>query len=200
MNKSALHPLCGFTIIRTLIAIKNLDIVQPLSSGFTIIELLVVMVITSLLFGVGITNFNEYNRRQTVAQAAETIKNNLRLAQSKAQSGEKDCSVGVCDGDGNGKCLTTSKTLNGWNVDLPSKTVYGVCQDKTFGSSSFSLPAGITLTAAPATTVIFFPLSSAATATTICVSKYTYFYKLSVTALGEIKDGGFVANITDCQN
>lgn len=162
-------------------------------SGFTLIELLVVVVITSLLFGVGIANFNEYNRKQTIVQAAETIKNNLRLAQSKAQSGEKDCTGSFCGGT-SGSCTNASKSLDGWNVNLSNNTVYGVCQGTPFGSSTFQIPAGIILTATPTMVVTFFPLSSAATATTICLSKLTYKYKLSVTPLGEIKDGGIVVN------
>lgn len=57
--------------------------------GYTLIELLVVTSIMGILFAVGIASYNQFNRTQVLQQAALDLKNNLRLAQSKALAGEK---------------------------------------------------------------------------------------------------------------
>lgn len=57
--------------------------------GFTLIELLVTMSIIGILFGIGIAEYNKFNRRQILAQAVQELRNNLRFAQDKALAGEK---------------------------------------------------------------------------------------------------------------
>lgn len=61
--------------------------------GFTLVELLVAVSILGIIFGIGISQYIRFNRRQLVEQTALTLKNNLRLAQNKAIAGEKpsDC-------------------------------------------------------------------------------------------------------------
>jgi len=73
--------------------------------GFTIIELLITISIMGLLLTVGLVYYQDFNRRQIVVQGANDLKNNLRLAQSKALSGEK----GDCEG-----------TFGGYQVDFSS--------------------------------------------------------------------------------
>lgn len=63
-------------------------------SGFTFIELLIVMVIVSVVSGLIITSYNKYNEKQTVRQASLTVKNYLRLTQMKAISADKPT---LCD-------------------------------------------------------------------------------------------------------
>lgn len=71
----------------------------PLSPkfGFTLIELLVSISIIGIIFTIGLARYNQFNRRQILVQAAQELKSNLRLAQSKAFGAEKDCS-GTLDG------------------------------------------------------------------------------------------------------
>ncbi len=57
--------------------------------GFTLIELLVALSIIGMIFTFGFAYYQDFNRRQVVNQAAKELKNNLRLAQSKALAGEK---------------------------------------------------------------------------------------------------------------
>jgi len=61
------------------------------SSGFTIVEFLVVFAITAVIIGFAIPAFNSFNRTQLLKTAAAELKTNLRQAQSKALSGEKAC-------------------------------------------------------------------------------------------------------------
>lgn len=57
--------------------------------GFTLIELLVSISVVAILSGIGIAAYNSFNRRQTVLTAAKTLLSDLRMVQSKAESGEK---------------------------------------------------------------------------------------------------------------
>ncbi len=61
-------------------------------SGFTLIELLVSVAIVIVVTGGVIVNYNTYNDTQKTRQAALTVKNNLRFAQSRAYNGEKPSS------------------------------------------------------------------------------------------------------------
>lgn len=74
--------------------------------GFTLIELLIIVSIMGLLMTVGLAYYQNFNRRQIVVQAARDLKNNLRLAQSKALAGEK---IEGCSG-----------TFGGYRVDFYS--------------------------------------------------------------------------------
>ena len=66
--------------------------------GFTLIELLVVTSIISILFVIGVAQYTNFNRSQILDQAAQELKNNLRLAQTMATSGEKPGGCAVLDG------------------------------------------------------------------------------------------------------
>lgn len=104
-------------------------------AAFTLIELLVVISIIGILFTVGMAAYNEFNRGQILSQAAKTLKNDLRLAQSKASAGEKDSS----------SCV--NKTLEGWFVSFTSSsyTLYGSCDGTQFGQKIVNLPANVSL-------------------------------------------------------
>lgn len=161
--------------------------------GFTTLELLVVLVIMGISLGIAISAYNDFNRRQIVTQAAKKVKNYLRLAQSKALAGEKDCNSSYCDGE-SGKCTPASKSLEGWFVNFSSKRVYGRCGGVVFGEVPFMVSGDITLQTVPASTVVqFFPLNTGATETTICVSKSGIIYKLRTIRAGEIKEDGIVS-------
>src|SRR3990167_7230052 len=57
--------------------------------GFTLIELMVVIGITVLLSGSGIAAYNRFNSRQLVRREGAAATDLLRLAQTKALTGEK---------------------------------------------------------------------------------------------------------------
>lgn len=161
----------------------------PKSSAFTLIELLVVVSIIGILFTVGLALYNDFNRRQIVVQAAKELKDNLRLAQSKALAGEKDSSI--C---GSGP---TSKTLDGWYIDFSGSQIYGQCGGTPFGSDPFDVPSVI-LIASSVNPLKFKPLAEGAEIATeaiICISGFSKEYQLRVTSSGEIKDDG----LTTCQ-
>ncbi len=58
-------------------------------SGFTLLELLIAMGIAMVLIGGVFAGYERFNRNERLRQAGSTLKSNLRLAESKAISGEK---------------------------------------------------------------------------------------------------------------
>lgn len=82
------------------------------TSGFTFLELLIVISIMVLFFGLGFANFRDYQSRQKLTSAQRVIKADLRYAQEQALAGIKP---GVsCD------------ILNGYKVEYVSRTRYSV--------------------------------------------------------------------------
>ena len=57
--------------------------------GFTLVELIVAICIAMIVTGLILVNYNTYNDKQRVKQAAYTLKNDLRYIETKASSGEK---------------------------------------------------------------------------------------------------------------
>lgn len=96
------------------------------SAGFTLIELLVASIILLTLTGAVLVNYNNYNGTQQARQAALTLKNNLRYAQSRAINGEKP-EIGCTQLDGyvvsfTETSYTTKAQCGGLPVD-PAQTV-----------------------------------------------------------------------------
>jgi len=59
------------------------------NGGFTILELLIVIVTMTLLFGAGYANYREFQKREHLEGAARMIRGDLRLAQEMALAGRK---------------------------------------------------------------------------------------------------------------
>lgn len=114
--------------------------------GFTLIELLVVSIILLTLSGVMIANYNRHNDAQKVRQAALTLKNDLRFAQSRAMNGEKPEGCATLDG----YLVTFSST---------SYTTEAACSNAVdVDKKIVTLPGGLTLAPAPST-ILFGVLS-----------------------------------------
>lgn len=79
--------------------------------GFTLIELMVVITIISIITGIGVASYNKYNSRRIVEKAAEELRANIRLAQSRAINNEKDSRCGP-------------DILDGWYVEYLSSSSY----------------------------------------------------------------------------
>ena len=59
--------------------------------GFTLIEVLIVVLIIALLSGLLISNFNNFSRQKDFQNAAEEMLANIRLIQNNVLSGFNDC-------------------------------------------------------------------------------------------------------------
>jgi prepilin-type N-terminal cleavage/methylation domain-containing protein len=104
------------------------------SSGFTIIELIITVVIAGVLAGIGISYFNSENRQGKLRNAAIELRTNLRYAQNMASSSINECSLG-----------SSEYTY----VYLPSNTSYRVSQSCTLGGThsgkTYNLPPKMTI-------------------------------------------------------
>jgi prepilin-type N-terminal cleavage/methylation domain-containing protein len=68
------------------------------NNGYTLIEILVAITIIGIIFGVGYVSFRDFSRRQAIISVARNMEGDVKVAQEKALSGQKTCSVGVLDG------------------------------------------------------------------------------------------------------
>lgn len=147
-------------------------------SGFTLIELLIVMTIITLLFSIGIVQYNQFNRRQILVKAKDELISNLRLAQGKSLAGEKPVN-----------CLT--EILEGFKLSFINNQNYkivAVCNGEFDVKTSLALPMGVTKQGDPTQAVFFRVLSQGSPGnTTIILQGFGETKTITVTAAGEIK-------------
>ena len=105
--------------------------------GFTLVEMIVALSVITLIFGLGLTTYQNFFKRQIVEQVALSLISDLQLEKDKALSGEKPS--GWCDGAG--------ETLLGWRLDLTTSgySVLPACSSGVDGAvfKSVTFPAGI---------------------------------------------------------
>lgn len=95
---------------------KFLNKILRENPGFTIVEFLIVFSITSVIIALAIPAFNSFNHVQSLKTTAAELKTNLRQAQNKALSGEK-----------NSSCSTLSNvSLFGWYIRFDTPTSYTI--------------------------------------------------------------------------
>lgn len=110
-------------------------------SGYTLIEIMVVLATISLIFGLGYVNYRDYVLRQNLAGIAGDLKSDLNLARQLALSGRKP-------NDAN--CNT--HTLNGYEVEVIDGDTYqiaAVCSGGDVIEKTVDLisgPSGYTIT------------------------------------------------------
>lgn len=83
--------------------------------AYTLIEVLVVLSIIGVLFGIGYVSYRDFSRRQELAGVAKNIQGNLRKAQQSALSGVKPEGV-ACN----------SQTLIGYDFYMVSNSKYQI--------------------------------------------------------------------------
>ena len=88
--------------------------------GFTLIELMIVVSLTGVVFVTNAVKYNNYKRTEIVKQAALTLENNLTMVRNKALAGEKLCGASGCGGDAD-TCFG-SEPLSGWSVTFNPDT------------------------------------------------------------------------------
>jgi len=152
---------------------------QSFFPGFSLIELLVVVTITGILFGVGVAKYTDFNRSQILEQAAQELKNNLRLAQTKAASGEKP--VGCTGG------------LDGYQVSFSLPRTYQIqakCGGSLVGTPNiFNLPSVLEFSSLPSP-ILFKVLAQGTDLNndlTISLSAFGKTKTVSVTKQGKIE-------------
>jgi prepilin-type N-terminal cleavage/methylation domain-containing protein len=147
--------------------------------GFTLIELLVTITIITLVFTIGLAQYNRFNRRQILIKAKDQLISDLRLTQSKALSAEKP--IG---------CEAT--LLSGHKLEFISNANYqitAVCGSEIVVKSGLSLPEGITKQSGP--DEVLFKILSQGTdisgTASITLLGFGETQDISINSAGEIK-------------
>lgn len=79
--------------------------------GYSIIELLVVFVIITVVFGIGFANLRDFSKRKSLEAAVSEIKSQIRLTQSMAYSAQRPLSDSCNVLDGYRFVITTTAPL-----------------------------------------------------------------------------------------
>lgn len=116
------------------------DINKPLSktSGITVIEMMVVLVIMTIIFSLGFANFRNYSQKQILYQAKRQVEGDMNLAKEYALAGKKP----------EAGCVP----LDGYRWTYKDTTAYSVFADcgtstnVSIGKDLVTLPSGISMT------------------------------------------------------
>lgn len=103
------------------------------SIGFTLIEILVGLTITALIFGGGYATYRDFVRREALNSAYDELATNLNLAKQRALSGEKPAGC--------------TATLSGYEVRFAQDqySVVAVCGSTRTTVKDVRLPEGVTV-------------------------------------------------------
>ncbi|SRR5258708_7868791 len=129
--------------------------------GYTLIEILIVLAITGILFTIGYNSFQDYSRQQALVAAARSMQTDLRQAQESAIAGTKP---------------TGCVTLNGYQFNVLTSSTYEIdanCTNNVIQIKLSSLPVGLTVATPNPNPIIFkslaqgtnIPLANTATIT-----------------------------------
>lgn len=106
--------------------------------GFTLIEMMMVVTIMGILIMAGVAAYNDFNRKQRVRQAAQSLVTTLRAAQKNADRSELPAGCNVLEGYRVDDITSTTLRIsaycnNGGLVDVNSQT-YTMSNDTQVGA------------------------------------------------------------------
>lgn len=161
--------------------------------GFTLIEFIVVMSIISLIFGIGIVRYQDFNRTQTIKSAGLTFKNELREIQGRAVAGVKPA--------------TCTASLDGYRAsfgNIPDNSIQqdyiasmAICGISYINTGQYDLPKGIGFSDSIPGYIDFLVLGKGTTTLNsriITISTFSSpvrYYSLCVASGGDIIDCGY---------
>ena len=129
--------------------------------GFTLIEVIIAIGVMLILLTAAASNLQNANRRQSLDQVAENVRQTFLQAKSYAQAGKKDCAF--CAGVAQPYSCGTSPTelpLDGWRVTVNTNdyVMEGVCGGVAFSTRTVQLPVGIVASTGAVSSVRFLPI------------------------------------------
>lgn len=139
------------------IAKRKTQNAKRLKQGFSLIELLIVISLFGLAASLITAAYLSFERTQKVKNAALTLKNDIRLAQNKAHSGDKGPDSRCGKG---GLSETYDVTLIGWYLTFSKGTsAYTLKPTCIFNESEQLFPEGKTVTLPDGVTITNLELS-----------------------------------------
>lgn len=145
--------------------------------AFTLIELLIAIAIGLVLTTGIFAAYERFAKNQRLRQAAATLKNNLRFAQSKAVNGDKPTSG--------------CSELSGYVVTFASGNynTQAQCKEGAAGpATSVLLPTNITFSASPASILFSALYGTVDTDTTLTLTDGSQTKSVRVTKSGDINE------------
>ncbi len=150
-------------------------------TGYTLIELIIVITIMGLLVGASIAGFNTLNKRQTATNAGKELMSVMRTAQERAVSGIKP---------------TTCDQLVGYSVNGTANsgtyTLKSVCMVGGSSTSSvvktYQLPTGVTVVNTFSTQFNVQTGGANGTVGDISLKSSSYTFTLTVSSAGDITE------------
>ena len=153
---------------------------KPFLSGFTLIEMLVVITILMLMLGWGLASYISFNEKQQLTGAAKQLQVYLRGLQKKARVGDRP---GGCD-----RLFSYTLTI-GANSNLV--IMEANCENGDYTTDQYSMSGGVKAQAN--VEVVFKVLQGGATSLDeIILVKEDATYQFAVTPGGEITEGAMV--------
>lgn len=158
------------------------------SHGFTLLEIIIVITVVSLIFGLGMRRLLDFNKVQNIKGAGANLKNTIRVVQNKALSSLKPSGLSCRDGlDLSGYSMQWFEDTNLTQIDSicggslsNNETEYKLSKDVIYDNSG---------------TIEFYVLGKGASSNqTITIRGYTnptYYYSLCISTGGNIKDCGY---------
>jgi len=135
----------------------NFKLKKNSRKGFTLIEVLIVVVVIASLAGLSIITFGNYSKSQTLNQAYGNFLNVLNTAKSRSISQDKPASIA--------KCAAPGSVLNGYSVTLNKAatpntySLYVICSNTSVVLSGYSqLPLLPGVSFGGSLTSVFFPV------------------------------------------
>jgi len=154
-----------------------------LAQGFTLIEILVVVVISAMLVAGGIASYNNFNERQQVVAVGKQLYTDLRLAQSMASAGDKP-----------EECTGSLESVQLEFVSDESYQIAALCGgiEVAVGAARV-LGNGMALEVGNDTMVKFRVLGRGAEDKTFVIEGLGRQYRVEVSPTGEVVDKGLVS-------
>lgn len=112
-------------------------------SGYTLIEILVVLSISVLVLTIGIPGYRDFSKRQSLTSVSKQMMSDLRLIQQNALTGQKP----------SGATCTVLQGYKFTRVSASSYQLIASCSNGDIVVKTVSLATNITFTATTATTL-----------------------------------------------
>lgn len=166
------------------------------NSGFTLLEFVIAIAISSMLVGIGTVKYLDFNRSQKIKSVGLSLKNNIRDIQGKAVAGVKPT---IC-------VSPVPLTLDGYQVGFENNgvncpgqscvTVQARCQGANQGPIvAYNMPQDFFFSPVPAS-FQFNALGAGVSANRVLTvqgfnTPNHYYYRMCVSTSGDIKECGY---------
>ena len=153
-------------------------------SGYSLVELIISISIMLVLVGGGLAAYREFDARQSLVNGGRDLASNLRVAQKKAQAGEKPNSP---------ECI--NDTLESWRVfnQTGSTTAYSIraiCggQVSSTPTQDFTLPQDVEISSGDFSLDFAVLSGKLSSSQTIILAKNSEVFSVQVTSAGGINE------------